>query len=809
MKASVGLDETKRRANKVSASIRDIARLIDDKAEPAVEVELKTGGKIIPGLNMHHDAESLYKRAGSIDEGLFTILVLGMFKNGKSTLLNAMLGTKALPARAIPTTGVITLLVHGDSDVIQVYEFDKKEPRKLTHKEFFEEYQLKAEDAGELQEFRFQNVRYARMETSHRICARGVRLVDSPGLGEHLSRTNITESFLKEADALIFVLDATKQLGIEERDFLIKHIGQNRLEQVFFVVNRINFIEDEDKEEVYEHVQKKLRKHFCDLNGRFDKDLYYKRVFWVNALGALMSRQASPPDDVAFENSGVKTFEDQLEAFLTKEQMLKARFDTTVQVIGKMLPQAFSYIYSQKITLGQPLEKLIERRDSVSKKLDDLAARCQDIQLVIAEASDKVQLKLEIDLINFVEDMIVHWEEKLPGLSEELSSDITFGDVALGGLSPDRRKKIEDSATKTIERYVKKGFENWSDNATEIIREDVDELDKKLTVRIKEFVLKLSEARKEFSGDETVYPKETQDITINITTSIFGGGVGLMGMVMGTIRRVALIFLVLSISYLTPLGWAILIGLLLYELVLIVRQPEKLKRELLNQLGRRLHENLRNDLRLDDITSANFIKFVDFLKLLKLHKSSLDQFIWKNLSDETKSNINKFKPGDNVEESKKGIEIADKLSADLTRITRMQSVIYNEKRFTGISLPDETKRLLETNPTGKELALLNRHLLVDAYPDYLAPKLRDLIQRSVKSEFVKVSDNLTTDLYAQINQLRSQMDATVEDMKKEQFSAEQEQVRLDQVDDKLLELYNEIRQASGFSTVTRDELAAS
>jgi hypothetical protein len=91
------------------------------------------------------------------------------------------------------------------------------------------------------------------------------------------------------------------------------------LEHVFFVINYINEIEDEvDKLQLYERARIILSKYFCDSYGNFDESLYNKRVFWINALGALKARLSSAPDEIAFKNSGMKELEEQLEALLTK-----------------------------------------------------------------------------------------------------------------------------------------------------------------------------------------------------------------------------------------------------------------------------------------------------------------------------------------------------------------------------------------------------------------------------------------------------------------------------------------------------------
>lgn len=45
---------------------------------------------------------------------------------------------------------------------------------------------------------------------------------------------------------------------------------------------------------------------------------------------------------------------------------------------------------------------------------------------------------------------------------------------------------------------------------------------------------------------------------------------------------------------------------------------------------------------------------------------------------------------------------------------------YNPSRFEGVKISKETQDALRTNPTGPDRKLLNRHLLEDAYPEFLA-----------------------------------------------------------------------------------------
>jgi len=63
-------------------------------------------------------------------------------------------------------------------------------------------------------------------------------------------------------------------------------------------------------------------------------------------------------------------------------------------------------------------------------------------------------------------------------------------------------------------------------------------------------------------------------------------------------------------------------------------------------------------------------------------------------------------------------ELRSALSKSLTRIVGGES-IYDETRFKDVSLRPETRELLKTTQSGRELARLNRVLLEDAFPEEL------------------------------------------------------------------------------------------
>ena len=63
--------------------------------------------KVLHSLDMKSQEQTLYKLANRVQADSFKVLVLGEFKRGKSTFINALLGDEVLPAYAKPCTAII------------------------------------------------------------------------------------------------------------------------------------------------------------------------------------------------------------------------------------------------------------------------------------------------------------------------------------------------------------------------------------------------------------------------------------------------------------------------------------------------------------------------------------------------------------------------------------------------------------------------------------------------------------------------------------------------------------------------------
>jgi GTP-binding protein EngB required for normal cell division len=495
-----GYESARLAGEAVVATVQDIATLI---GEPKAEISLESGERVAPGLGLNEDAAALLARARDLGQGLFTIIVLGEFKNGKSTLLNAMLGSKTLPAKATPATAIITVLVGGEHSEVSVFETGRSEPRVVTGEQFLREFQLSLRDQETIQERgtldRFANVEYAEMECNHALCAHGVRLIDSPGLGEHLSRTRVATNFLKRSQAVVMVLNATRILTRDERSFIEALLGEGRLAHVFFVVNRINQVDPAKVDEIRSWVESQLASHFQAHDGGFDSDFYHRRVFFVDALGALEARSTVPNDVEKLRATGVPAFEEEIESFLTGEDKVASTLQSTVQFLAPVVTAALDRIRQADSALEAPLEELEARRRESESSLLELAGKKRETERTINLFADTIKQKVFANLTSFVDQMAETWDEDSRRLMD-LDQAVSLRNVVVAYAQPEARRRMAVAISEEVQRYLEAKFSAWSDNLPSVVEHDVKVLLREVEAQIEDLELELDRIAAAFAG---------------------------------------------------------------------------------------------------------------------------------------------------------------------------------------------------------------------------------------------------------------------------------------------------------------------
>jgi len=251
------------------------------------------------------DSELLSQRrelAARLAEDRFNLVVVGRFSRGKSTLMNALLGSDSLPTGIVPLTSVITTVRYGTRKQV-VLNFDNSGWRRAVPLSQLQEYVTQKGNPGNI-----KKLTYAEIELPIELLRRGFFFVDTPGLGSPIiENTLTTERFLPEADAFILVTSYESPLSDEEDRVLKRICGTNK--KIFVVINKQDTVSPEEKNEAMSFVRERLAQF------SFARPPLVFSVSARMALEAKLTRQ----DNLAAA-SGLQSLETELFRFLTEER---------------------------------------------------------------------------------------------------------------------------------------------------------------------------------------------------------------------------------------------------------------------------------------------------------------------------------------------------------------------------------------------------------------------------------------------------------------------------------------------------------
>ncbi|MGB9904929.1 MAG: dynamin family protein [Desulfotomaculales bacterium] len=200
-------------------------------------------------------AELLAETKERLQKEKFTLVVLGEFKRGKSTLVNALLGEQLLPAAIVPLTAIPTVIHFQERQSARVVFLDGRE-KEIDPAEI-PLYVTEKENPANKKLVKEVLVGYA-----NPFLKQGVILVDTPGVGsvyEH--NTGAAYAYLPRSDAAIFTLSVDSPLSKMEIEYL-KDVRQF-VRKIFFVVNKADLAAGNEIREVMDFSRRVLENIFA------------------------------------------------------------------------------------------------------------------------------------------------------------------------------------------------------------------------------------------------------------------------------------------------------------------------------------------------------------------------------------------------------------------------------------------------------------------------------------------------------------------------------------------------------------------
>jgi small GTP-binding protein len=343
----------------------------------------------------------------------FNLVVLGAFKRGKSTLINALLGEAVLPTAIVPLTSVVTILGYGDRLNVQVHFLNGK-TREIAKEELVNYITEKGNPQNR------KGVREVEIAYPSDYLKDGVRIIDTPGVGSvYTHNTDVAYNYLPQVDAAIFVVTVDPPLSAAEQEFL-KDIREF-VHKVFFVLNKIDYVEEAEQQEALDFTVQILQ-----TNLATDRIM----IFPISAKLAIDSKTNGHPEYL--EASRLPRFEDHLRQFLYKE---KGRVLLISCVSGalKAITDSTLGLKVERQASGLPLKELEEKIARFDLELQGLEKE-REMSLLLLDGRVKgVITELDADLEAFKKETTARLHREV---------EATFHQKSRGAL--DLRKEMED-----------------------------------------------------------------------------------------------------------------------------------------------------------------------------------------------------------------------------------------------------------------------------------------------------------------------------------------------------------------------------
>jgi GTPase Era involved in 16S rRNA processing len=421
-------------------------------------------------LNLKNSINLIDDSIKRVESNSFSVAVVGEFKRGKSTFINALLGQEILPTDILPTTATLNRVTYGLKPMVNIIYKDGRKVEVPVDQLI--NYVTKLTDESEKIA---ETVKEAIVYSPIHYCMNNVDIIDTPGLNDDENMTNITLSVLPQVDAAIMVVMALAPFSEFERSFLETKLLSNDLGRVIFVVTRIDHANTPgDADRAVKEIENRIRVHVLKRAEKqygvdspeyqmYQKKLGKIRVYGLSSYQALQAKTKNDPE--LLTKSRFTEFETSLEKFLTEErgaiflQVPVNRIITTsteiLQTIKiresalRMKQEEFQAAYEAAVSDITDLRK----RKTAEMSLIDSAA--EGVRIQVLPLLDGLENELQRAAIQTIDAKQINPEElkEKEAVQEKLARAVSNAiELAIQRFSEQAQNKIQFGLTREIER---------------------------------------------------------------------------------------------------------------------------------------------------------------------------------------------------------------------------------------------------------------------------------------------------------------------------------------------------------------------
>jgi GTP-binding protein EngB required for normal cell division len=297
--------------------------------------------------------------AERLAEHRFQLAVVGQFKRGKSSLLNALLGQDALPTGVLPLTALPTFVRSGVEFALDVTMSEGASERFRPASAHALREALSEFVSEQANPANVKGVQRVEITLPSPLLEVGLVLIDTPGIGSTVSHnTEVAEAALPECDAALMVLSPEPPITQAELDYLAK--VRAHAAKLIVAFNKVDSGSEPDIEATLGYLRSEL-----EAAGAGDVE-----IFPVSARNALAAMAAD--DDGGLVASGVPALLQRLTRMARSEgqRILTEAVCRKAAAIGRDLSFENDLTLAALIAPAEDLDRRIREFDRATLAFD-------------------------------------------------------------------------------------------------------------------------------------------------------------------------------------------------------------------------------------------------------------------------------------------------------------------------------------------------------------------------------------------------------------------------------------------------------
>jgi len=316
-----------------------------------------------------------------LEDNRFEIAVFGRVSSGKSSLLNATLGTHVLPVGVTPITAVPTRIIYGETPAVNVW-FANRSPER------FEISRLADFVAEQRNPGNEKNVTRIMLQISSPRLRDGIVFVDTPGLGSLATRGAAeTLAYLPRCDLGVVLIDAGSTLTPDDLKTIQTLYDAGTPANV--LLSKADLLTVDDRAQVIEYVKGHIR---SELNLETQ----------VHAVSAMPLGR-----DLLTE-----WFENDIAPLYSQRQELKLR--SIRRKVGTLQQSVEAALRARLRSRGCEPTVDTERLRDVEARLRQASGKLQETHATARKVTDEIGNLAPRSLWNAAADLIAFWSTHNP-----------------------------------------------------------------------------------------------------------------------------------------------------------------------------------------------------------------------------------------------------------------------------------------------------------------------------------------------------------------------------------------------------------